>query len=62
MRFTPHVTVATVVEHNGRFLLVEEIASGRQVLNQPAGHLDADETRQKPPCVKPSRKPAGRLS
>lgn len=44
MRFTPHVTVATVVEHNGRFLLVEEIASGRQVLNQPAGHLDANET------------------
>ena len=43
-RFTPHVTVATVVEDQGRFLLVEEIAEGRQVLNQPAGHLEADES------------------
>lgn len=44
MRFTPHVTVATVVEKDGRFLFVEEFAEGRQVLNQPAGHLEANET------------------
>ncbi len=44
MRFTPHVTVATVVEDQGRFLLVEELADGRTVLNQPAGHLEADES------------------
>lgn len=44
MRFTPHVTVATVVEDDGRFLLVEELADGRAVLNQPAGHLEADES------------------
>ncbi|MET1076518.1 MAG: NUDIX hydrolase [Pseudomonas sp.] len=44
MRFTPHVTVATVVEDNGRFLLVEEMADGRAVFNQPAGHLEADES------------------
>ena len=43
-RFTPHVTVATVVEDQGRFLLVEEHAEGRTVLNQPAGHLEADES------------------
>lgn len=43
-RFIPHVTVATVVEDQGRFLLVEEHAEGRVVLNQPAGHLEADET------------------
>ena len=44
MRFIPHVTVATVVEDQGRFLLVEEMASGRAVFNQPAGHLEADES------------------
>ncbi|CAN7430122.1 NUDIX hydrolase [Aquipseudomonas alcaligenes] len=44
MRFTPHVTVATLVEDQGRFLMVEEISDGRAVLNQPAGHLEADES------------------
>ena len=40
----PHVTVATVIEDNGRFLLVEELKGGRAVLNQPAGHLEPDES------------------
>ncbi|MHA6493048.1 NUDIX hydrolase [Pseudomonas borbori] len=44
MRFIPHVTVATVIEDQGRFLLVEEMADGRAVFNQPAGHLEADES------------------
>ena len=43
-RFTPHATVATVVEHDGKFLLVEEISQGRRVLNQPAGHLEPNES------------------
>ncbi|MEO7917432.1 MAG: NUDIX hydrolase [Dokdonella sp.] len=42
----PHVTVATVVPRDGRFLLVEECVRGQLVLNQPAGHLDPDETLQ----------------
>ena len=42
----PHVTVATVVPRDGRFLLVEEDVRGRIVLNQPAGHLDPDEAIQ----------------
>jgi len=42
--FIPHVTVATVIERDGKFLLVEEKASGKTVLNQPAGHLEANET------------------
>ncbi|WP_291187183.1 NUDIX hydrolase [Dokdonella sp.] len=42
----PHVTVATVVSRDGRFLLVEETVRGRVVLNQPAGHLDPEETLQ----------------
>ena len=33
-----------VVEDNGRFLMVEELKGGRAVLNQPAGHLDPNET------------------
>ena len=43
-RFAPRVTVATVIEKDGRFLFVEERINGKLVLNQPAGHLDADET------------------
>jgi 8-oxo-dGTP pyrophosphatase MutT (NUDIX family) len=41
----PHVTVATVVPRDdGRFLVVEEDVRGAIVLNQPAGHLDPDES------------------
>lgn len=40
----PDVTVATVVVRDGRLLMVEERAQGRLVLNQPAGHLEPDET------------------
>lgn len=39
-----HVTVATVVERDGRFLMVQERAEGRTVINQPAGHLDPGES------------------
>ncbi|MDA8361408.1 MAG: NUDIX hydrolase [Gammaproteobacteria bacterium] len=39
-----HVTVAAVVEHEGRFLCVEEEVAGALVINQPAGHLEAGET------------------
>ena len=44
MRWNPEVTVAAIVERDGRFLMVEERASGRLVLNQPAGHLEDRET------------------
>ncbi len=40
----PSATVAAVVERDGRFLFVEEPIDGRRVLNQPAGHLDPDES------------------
>jgi ADP-ribose pyrophosphatase YjhB (NUDIX family) len=41
----PHVTVATIAERNGEYLLVEELNSlGEKVINQPAGHLDEGET------------------
>ena len=38
------ITVAALIEHDGRFLLVEEHAGGRAVFNQPAGHLEPGET------------------
>ncbi len=44
MRWFPHVTVATVIERDGRFLLVEEQPEGRLVINQPAGHLEPNES------------------
>jgi 8-oxo-dGTP pyrophosphatase MutT (NUDIX family) len=52
MRFTPHVTVACVIEDaQGRFLLVEEqSSSGARVLNQPAGHLEANESLLQAAC------------
>jgi len=40
----PDVTVATVVVDGGRLLVVEETVGGRLVLNQPAGHLEPDES------------------
>ena len=40
----PHVTVATIIERNDRYLLVEERSNGRLVYNQPAGHLEPNET------------------
>ena len=40
----PSVTVAAVVERDGRFLLVEEDTREGRRLNQPAGHLDPGES------------------
>lgn len=44
MTFAPHITVASIVEDNGRFLFVREHTSRGIAINQPAGHLDANET------------------
>ena len=40
----PSVTVAAVIERDGRYLVVEEEYDGMRVLNQPAGHLDPGES------------------
>ncbi|MDD3354431.1 NUDIX hydrolase [Zoogloea sp.] len=40
----PNVTVAAVVERQGRFLLVEEETEAGVRFNQPAGHLDQGES------------------
>ena len=43
-RWKPNVTVAAVIERDGRFLLVEEDTSDGIRLNNPAGHLDPGES------------------
>jgi 8-oxo-dGTP pyrophosphatase MutT (NUDIX family) len=40
----PSVTVAAIIEKDGRFLLVEEETSDGIRFNQPAGHLDPNES------------------
>ena len=40
----PSVTVAAVIEREGRFLMVEEESDGARVFNQPAGHWEPGET------------------
>ncbi|MGC2049544.1 MAG: NUDIX hydrolase [Gallionella sp.] len=44
MIWKPNVTVAAVIERDGKFLLVEEETSQGLRYNQPAGHLEADES------------------
>jgi len=44
MHQIPHITVATIVEHAGKFLMVKENSGGRLVYNQPAGHVEVKES------------------
>ena len=44
MQWMPHATVAAIVEDNGKFLLVEETTDRGNRFNQPAGHLEDNET------------------
>ncbi len=70
----PNVTVAAVIERDGRFLLVEEETDDGIRFNQPAGHLDEGESlvdaaareaslasRWAPlaPCLRPPCSPPG---
>ena len=44
MIWKPHVTVAAVVQRDGKFLLVEEETDAGLAFNQPAGHLEEGES------------------
>ena len=44
MIWKPNVTVAAVIELDGKFLLVEENTSQGILFNQPAGHLESGES------------------
>ena len=46
MIWKPNVTVASIVELDGKFLMVEEESPNGPVLNQPAGHLELDESME----------------
>ncbi len=43
-RWTPSVTVAAVIQQDGRYLLVEEHTPEGLKLNNPAGHLEPGES------------------
>ena len=43
-RFRPSVTVAAIIERDGRYLLVEEHTPEGLRLNNPAGHLEPGES------------------
>ena len=44
MIWKPNVTVAAIIEDSGKYLLVEEQTSNGILFNQPAGHLEPDES------------------
>jgi 8-oxo-dGTP pyrophosphatase MutT (NUDIX family) len=44
MNWHPNTTVATIIERDDKFLMVEELVNGKHVFNQPAGHLEDDES------------------
>jgi len=44
MIWTPRTTVAAIIEQDQQFLMVEEVIDGIMKINQPAGHLESDES------------------
>ena len=44
MIWKPHLTVAAIIKQDNRFLMVEELVQGERYLNQPAGHLEENES------------------
>ncbi len=44
------LTVGALIEHDGRFLVVEEESSGLIVVTQPGGHLEAGESPEQAAC------------
>ncbi len=43
-RWFSHLTVAVIIERNGHFLFVEEHPRHQNVINQPAGHVEENES------------------
>lgn len=42
-QFKPNTTVAAIIHHRGKFLLVKEYENDKIVFNQPAGHIEENE-------------------
>jgi ADP-ribose pyrophosphatase YjhB (NUDIX family) len=51
MSWTPHITVASIIQKDNKYLFVEEFVKNRVVTNQPAGHLEENETLEEA-CVR----------
>lgn len=43
MTWKPNATVAVIIENEGKFLFVEEFSNDQLVINNPAGHIEANE-------------------
>ncbi len=43
-RWFPHLTVAAIIQRDNKFLCVEEHPRHANVINQPAGHVDENES------------------
>jgi len=59
-RFKPNVTVAAIIERNGRFLLVEEESADGLKLNNPAGHIEQGESPMQG-CAREALEETGRV-
>lgn len=46
----PELTVAAIIEQDGRFMFIEERVGGCLVINQPAGHVEPGETLLQAVC------------
>jgi len=44
MQWSPHVTVASILKQDNKYLFVQEHKNKRLVINQPAGHWEPGET------------------
>jgi 8-oxo-dGTP pyrophosphatase MutT (NUDIX family) len=44
MAWKPDITVAAIITRGAQFLVVEELIQGQRVINQPAGHVEANES------------------
>jgi 8-oxo-dGTP pyrophosphatase MutT (NUDIX family) len=44
MEWSPHITVAAIINEADKYLFVEERINKKIVINQPAGHLEKNET------------------
>ena len=43
MTWIPHITVASIIKKDDKYLFVEEYVQNNLVINQPAGHLEENE-------------------
>lgn len=43
MSWVPHITVASIIKQDNKYLFVEEYVQNDLVINQPAGHLEENE-------------------